>query len=94
MRGDKKKRFSYHLSPITYHCSYHFTREKTKPMTEAEQKEIRAVVQDEILGIISDAQQLLGMGKDPTGIGKKALEGLANVIRRRQQVSPAEDSQR
>lgn len=61
-------------------------------MTEAEKKEIRAVVQDEILGIISDAQQLLGMGKDPTGIGKKALEGLANVIRRRQ-VSPAEDGQ-
>ena len=53
-------------------------------MTEAEEKEMRAVVRSELLGIISDAQALLGVGKDPTGIGKKALEGLANVIRRRQ----------
>jgi hypothetical protein len=53
-------------------------------MTEAEEKEMRAVVRSELLGIISDAQALLGVGKDPTGIGKKALEGLANVIRRRE----------
>jgi hypothetical protein len=53
-------------------------------MTEAEEKEIRAVVQNELLGIINDAKELLGVGRDPTGIGKKALEGLANVIRRRQ----------
>lgn len=53
-------------------------------MTETDEKEIRTVVQDEILGIINDAKELLGVGKDPTGIGKKALEGLANVIRRRQ----------
>lgn len=53
-------------------------------MTETDEKEIRAMVQDELLGIINDAKELLGMGKDPTGIGKKALEGLANVIRRRQ----------
>jgi hypothetical protein len=55
-----------------------------KLMTETNEKEIRAVVRDELLGIINDAKELLGMGKDPTGIGKKALEGLANVIRRRQ----------
>ena len=53
-------------------------------MTEAEEKEMRAVVRNELLGIINDAKELLGMGKDPTGIGKKALEGLANVIRRRE----------
>ena len=53
-------------------------------MTETNEQEIRAVVRDELLGIIDDAKELLGMGKDPTGIGKKALEGLANVIRRRQ----------
>ena len=53
-------------------------------MTETEENKIRAVVQNELLGIINDAKELLGVGKDPTGIGKKALEGLANVIRRRQ----------
>jgi len=53
-------------------------------MTEANDKEIRAVVRDELIGIINDAKELLGVGKDPTGIGEKALEGLANVIRRRQ----------
>jgi hypothetical protein len=53
-------------------------------MTQAEEKEVRAVVRNELLGIINDAKELLGMGKDPTGIGKKALEGLANVIRRRE----------
>ena len=53
-------------------------------MTETEENRIRAVVQSELLGIINDAKELLGVGKDPTGIGKKALEGLANVIRRRQ----------
>ena len=53
-------------------------------MTEAEEKEIRAIVRRELIGIIEGAKALLGMGKDPTGIGKKALEGLANVIRRRE----------
>jgi hypothetical protein len=53
-------------------------------MTETDEKEIRAIVRDELIGIINDAKELLGTGKDPTGIGKKALEGLANVIRRRQ----------
>ena len=53
-------------------------------MAEADEQRIRAVVQDELLGILGDAQELLGT-KDPTGMAKKALEGLANVIRRRQQ---------
>ena len=53
-------------------------------MTEAEEKEIRAVVQKELLGLINDAHEALGMKKDPTGMGRKALEGLANMIRRRQ----------
>ncbi|HEX8144517.1 MAG TPA: hypothetical protein VF553_18260 [Pyrinomonadaceae bacterium] len=56
-------------------------------MTETEENKVRAVVQQELLGIIGDAQQLLGPMKDPTGMAKKALEGLANVIRKRQ---PAE----
>ena len=53
-------------------------------MTDTEEKQIRAVVQNELLDIINDAKELLGVTKDPTGIGKKALDGLANVIRRRQ----------
>lgn len=53
-------------------------------MTEAEEKEIRAIVQSEVLGIINDAHEALGLKKDPTGMGRKALEGLANLIRRRQ----------
>ncbi|HEV2915185.1 MAG TPA: hypothetical protein VGX92_18045 [Pyrinomonadaceae bacterium] len=55
-------------------------------MAEAADQEnrIRAVVQDELLGILGDARELLGT-KDPTGMAKKALDGLANVIRRRQQ---------
>lgn len=53
-------------------------------MTQADEKEIRSIVQDELLGIINDAQEKLGLMKDPTGMGRKALEGLANLIRRRQ----------
>lgn len=52
-------------------------------MTETDEKEIRAIVRDELLGIVTDAKELLG-SKDPTGMGRKALDGLANVIRRRQ----------
>lgn len=52
-------------------------------MTQAEEKEIRRIVQNEFLGIITDAQEQLG-SKDPTGMGKKALAGLAELIRRRQ----------
>jgi hypothetical protein len=55
-------------------------------MAEMDESRVRAVVQDELLGIITDARALLGT-KDPTGMAKKALEGLANVIRRRQQPS-------
>lgn len=57
-------------------------------MTQAEEKEIRSIVQSELLGIINDAQQALGLMKDPTGMGRKALEGLANLIRRRQSSGP------
>lgn len=52
-------------------------------MTEAEEKEVRSIVQNELLGIITDAQEQLG-SKDPTGMGKKALAGLIELIRRRQ----------
>ncbi|HYO92258.1 MAG TPA: hypothetical protein VEQ40_11505 [Pyrinomonadaceae bacterium] len=52
-------------------------------MTEAEEKEIRRIVQNELLGLVTDAQKELG-AKDPTGMGRKALEGLAALIRRRQ----------
>jgi hypothetical protein len=54
-------------------------------MTEAEEKAVRAVVQDEILGILNDANEQLGVKKDPTGMARKALDGLANLIRRRQE---------
>ena len=45
-------------------------------------------MQDEILGILGDAKSMLGM-KDPTGFAKKALDGLASVIRLRQQKTTA-----
>jgi hypothetical protein len=54
-------------------------------MTEAEEKAIRAIVQDEFLGILHDANEQLGMKKDPTGMARKALDGLASLIRRRQE---------
>jgi hypothetical protein len=60
-------------------------------MTESEKNHIRAIVQNELLGIITDAQGLLGATRDPTGMAKKALEGLANVIRRRQPATEEHD---
>lgn len=53
-------------------------------MTESE-RQIRQIVQDELLGLIGDGQELLGLKKDPTGMGRKALEALADMIRRRRQ---------
>lgn len=53
-------------------------------MTKADERKIRAIVQDELLGILSDAQESLGVKKDPTGMGRRALEGLADLIRGRQ----------
>ena len=50
---------------------------------EANEKEMRLVVQNELLDILQDAREALGT-KDPTGMGKKALEELSNLIRRRQ----------
>ena len=44
-------------------------------MTKAEEEKIRLMVQDELLGIISDAQESMGMKKDPRD-GRRALEGL------------------
>lgn len=60
-------------------------------MTEIDENRVRAVVQDELLGILTDARALLGT-KDPTGMAKKALDGLANVIRRRQSPTSAPDA--
>lgn len=53
-------------------------------MTKEDEDEIRRVVQNEFLAIISDAQESLDRKKDPTGMGRRALEGLADLIRRRQ----------
>ncbi|HUQ34018.1 MAG TPA: hypothetical protein VM095_17990 [Pyrinomonadaceae bacterium] len=53
-------------------------------MTEADEEKIRSIVRDEMLGIIADAQESLGMKKDPTGMGRRALEGLADMIRERE----------
>lgn len=55
-------------------------------MTEEAQHEVRRIVRDEFLGIIADAKAQLGM-KDPTGFAKKALDGLASVVRHRQALS-------
>lgn len=53
-------------------------------MTETEEEQIRSVVRSEILAIIGDVQKSLAMKKDPTGMGRKALEGLAKMIRNRE----------
>ncbi len=54
-----------------------------KCVTMTEENEIRTVVRDELIGILQDAKTQLGTSKDPTGIGRKALEGLVNLIRAR-----------
>ncbi len=54
-------------------------------METTDEKKIRAIVRSELLGILQDAQDALGLKKDPTGMGKKALEGLATLIRRREE---------
>jgi hypothetical protein len=59
-------------------------------MTQTEEARIRSILQDELLGIITDAQESLGMKKDPTGMGRRALEGLADLIRQRQQAQTEE----
>ncbi|HEX8847700.1 MAG TPA: hypothetical protein VF791_23865 [Pyrinomonadaceae bacterium] len=53
-------------------------------MTEADEEKIRAIVRDELLGIINDGHEFLNPKKDPMGIGRRALDGLADLIRRRQ----------
>lgn len=53
-------------------------------MAEIDENRIRSIVQDELLGIITDAQESLGVKKDPTGMARRALEGLADLIRGRQ----------
>jgi hypothetical protein len=62
-------------------------------MSDVDENKIRYIVQDELLGIISDAQESMGMKKDPTGMGRRALEGLADLIRGRQ-TSGADGEQR
>ena len=59
-------------------------------MTKADEDQIRLVVQNELLAIITDAQEFLGTKKDPTGMGRRALEGLADLIRRRQTMQSEE----
>lgn len=53
-------------------------------MEEKDKKEIRAIVRSELLGVLQDAQDALGLKKDPTGMGRKAIEGLATLIKRRE----------
>lgn len=52
-------------------------------MTDAEEKEIRIIVQEELIGILNDAHEQLGVKKDPTGMARKALDGLVGLIRSR-----------
>lgn len=59
-------------------------------MTE-EEKKVRAIVRSELIGILQDAQEALGTKKDPTGMGRKALEGLAALIKRREAKEKTEE---
>ena len=68
-----------------------FKREAKLPITNVDEKKIRSIVQDELLGIINDAQESLGVKKDPTGMGRRALEGLADMIRSRQAAQTDEE---
>jgi hypothetical protein len=60
-------------------------------MTDAEKNEVRVVVQDELIGILNDAHEQLGVKKDPTGMARKALDGLVNLIRSRREDVENED---
>lgn len=53
-------------------------------MTKADERKIRLIVQDELLGIIEDGRDFLDTKKDPMGLGRKALGSLADLIRQRQ----------
>jgi hypothetical protein len=75
---------------MTFHPDLFSSGRLNRQMTKADERKIRAIVQDEMLGIISDAQESLGVKKDPTGMGRRALEGLADLIRSRQ-ASQADD---
>ena len=59
-------------------------------MTE-EEKRVRIIVQDELIGILSDAHEQLGVKKDPTGMARKALDGLTGLIRSRQEALKTEN---
>ena len=72
------------ILPRTFHQNLISGGRQKAIMTKADEKKIRLIVQDELLGIITDAQESLGMKKDPTGMGRRALEGLADLIRDRQ----------
>lgn len=54
-------------------------------MTDAEEREVRIIVQDELIGILNDAHEQLGVKKDPTGMARKALDGLISLIRSRRE---------
>jgi hypothetical protein len=56
---------------------------------QTESDEIRALVREELIGIIEDAQTQLGTVKDPTGMGRKVLDGMISLIRKRG-VDPSE----
>ena len=61
-------------------------------MTNEEENEVRALVRQELLGILTDAHEALGVKKDPTGMGRKALDGLAQLIRSRDSQAKQEPS--
>lgn len=56
-------------------------------MTETDEQKTRAIVRNELLEILQDAQDALGVKKDPTGFARKALEGLSALIRQREEKS-------
>ncbi len=61
-------------------------------MTDEEEKQIRIVVQDELIGILNDAHEQMGAKRDPTGMARKALDGLAGLIRSRRDAVRGSDT--
>lgn len=52
-------------------------------ISDAEKEQVRKLVRDELIGILEDAESALGVTKDPTGFGRKALQGMISLIQKR-----------
>lgn len=78
---------------VTLHPDSRGSEREATVMAEMSEEKIRSIVQDELLGIINDAHDSLGVKKDPTGMARKALDGLADLVRGRQTLGFEDEQQ-